>query len=284
MSEDIGIQIGTANYSGGLRRTFKLVEDKPNKYRILPPLGEAANRGVWATSVAVHWGSKGTNGRMKPYACIQEGRKDKDGNFVVTKHCPRCDKTNKIEAQFKKKEGELTAAGLSKEMVATKLKKISEYLRQYNRQFRYYMNALNENSEVGRLDISARHFGMLKKEIEDLLGKGIDATAPAQGVYFDFYYKGKDGHSVKPVFELGQAPGQMSLKMGPLTPNILRNLKSSYHDLLDLFPKLSEADIQRLVDNEENPEVVDAVFSTGKETKVDAVPETVAASQSLEDV
>jgi predicted nucleic acid-binding Zn-ribbon protein len=275
--EDYGIAIGTANYSGSKKRTFKLEKQKENAYRPLPPLGEAAKKGLWMVPYAVHWGDKGSDGKMKPYQCIQKMEKLADGSKRVTRRCPRCEKNATVKEKRDARAAEWKTKGMGDAQITEKLRPIDEYLRQYNRGFRFYMNALNTKGEIGRLDISGTHADQLREQIADLLKNGVDVTAPNQGVYMNFYYEGLKGHTVKPVMEAvsGGGVGAMQLKMAPLTPAVLRNLKDEYWDLLDLYPVLTEAQIQSLVDNEGSPEVVDNIFSAGK---VSASSPTVANS------
>ena len=247
-TDDFGIQIGVANYSKNQRKTFKLEKMKANEYRPLPPLGAAAEKGVWTVGIGVHWGDKGTNGKMNPYECIQRMEKQPDGTKRVTRRCPRCEKLATVQGKRDVRAAELKAKGAPDAFINEKLKTVDDYLRQYNRSFRFYMNALNANSEIGRLDISARHKDQLQEQISSLLKRGVDVTAPNQGVLMNFYYAGQDGHTVTPVTEQGVNPGELRLKMLPLTTNVLRALKGESWDLFDLFPKLSEAEIQRLVE------------------------------------
>lgn len=262
--EDYGIEIGTANYSGSRKRSFKLEKQKANEYRPLPPLGEAAKRGLWMVPYAVHWGDKGSDGKMKPYQCIQKMEKLADGSKRVIKRCPRCEKNFKVKEKRDARAAQLKAGGMNDAQIAEKLMQVDKYLRDFNRGFRFYMNALNKNMEIGRLDISATHADQLREQISNLLKNGVDVTAPNQGAFMNFFYEGLKGHTVTPVMVAGSTPGSMQLQLAPLTPNIMRSLKAESWDLLSLYPSLTESEIQRLVDNEGNPEVVDNVFASGK--------------------
>jgi hypothetical protein len=262
--EDIGIAIGTANYSGNRKRTFKLERQKANNYRPLPPLGAAAEKGVWMLGLGVHWGDKGSDGKMRPYACIQRIEKQADGTKKVVRRCPRCEKNAKVQEKRDARAAELKTKGLSDEQISQRLTQVDAYLKQFNRSFRFYMNVLNEKMEIGRLDISGTHADQLREQINNLLKLGVDVTAPNQGVFMNFFYEGIRGHTVTPVMEQGANPGEMKLKLAPLTPAVLRSLKNEYWDLFDLFPSLTEAEIDRLVANEGDASVVDAIFSKGK--------------------
>lgn len=262
--EDIGIAIGQANYSGSRKRTFKLERQKANVYRPLPPLGDAAAKGVWMIGIGVHWGDKASDGKMRPYQCIQRMEKQPDGTKKVTRRCPRCEKTSAVQAKRDAREAEMKAKGATPDQISERLKQVDAYLRQYNRSFRFYMNAVNEKYEIGRLDVSGTHADQLREAISDLLKVGIDTTAPQGGVFLNFYYEGLKGHTVKPVMEAGANPGEMKLKLAPLPTNVLKSLKNEYWDLFNLFPQVTEAEIDRLVQNEGNQQVVDSIFGNGK--------------------
>jgi hypothetical protein len=281
-TEDIGIAIGVANYNKNQRRTFKLEKQKANEYRPLPPLGRAAEKGIWMVGLGVHWGDKGTNGRMNPYECIQRIEKMKDGSKRVVKRCPRCEKNTKVLEKREAKAAEFKTKGLNDIQIGEKLKQVDQYLRDFNRSFRFYMNALNASLEIGRLDVSATHADQLREAISKLLKKGVDVTSVAQGVFMNFYYEGLKGHTVQPVLENGLNPGEMKLRLAPLTLNILRSLKNESWDLLDLFPKLTEDEIQRLVDNEGKADVVDAVFASKRTEKLEAKQATAQSGGSSE--
>ncbi len=288
--EDIGIAIGTANYTGSKRRTFKLERQKANVYRPLPPLGAAAEKGVWMLGLGVHWGDKASDGKMRPYTCIQRMEKQADGSKKVTRRCPRCEKTKTVFDKREARAAELKAKGATEDQIAERLKTVDAYLRQYNRSFRFYMNAVNEKFEIGRLDVSGTHADQLREQISSLLKLGVDATAPQQGAFLNFYYEGLKGHTVTPVMEQGLNPGEMKLKMAPLTMQTLKSLKNEYWDLFDLFPVITEAEIQRLVDSEGDGSVVDSIFANGKtEAKKEAasgpsIADTTTFDDGLDDL
>jgi hypothetical protein len=285
MSDDFGIAIGVSNYFGNKRRSFKLKPKEDNVYRPLMPIGEAAKKGQWLVPYAVHWGDKDSNGKMKPYICIQQMRKLPDGTKQVTKRCPRCEKNAKIKDARDQRAAAFKAKGMSERDIAEKLTTVDLYLRQFNRGFRFYMNALNLRGEIGRLDIPAVHADQLRDEISKLLKKGVDATSPAQGAYFNFYYVGPAGHTVTPWTEAVEGqPGMSKLALCPLTENTKRALKDEYWNLLELFVSLTEAEIQRLVDGEGNPEVVDNIFSAGKVESTPVSASIPASAPVLDDI
>lgn len=288
--EDFGIAIGQANYTGNRKRTFKLERQKANVYRPLPPLGAAAEKGIWMIGIGVHWGDKASDGKMRPYQCIQRMEKLPDGTKKVTRRCPRCEKTKMVQDKRDAREAEMKAKGATPDQISERLKQVDAYLRQYNRSFRYYMNVVNEKYEIGRLDISGTHADQLREAISDMLKVGIDVTAPQGGVFLNFYYEGLKGHTVKPVLEAGANPGEMKLKLAPLPTNVLKSLKNEYWDLFNLFPQITEADIDRLVKNEGDASVVDSIFANGKvEEKTVAAsgpstPDTTEFNDGLDDM
>ena len=262
------IAIGKANIDGFQRKkSFKLEAKKANEYRILPPLGKLAAKGQWDNGVAVHWGYSTSGGKMRPFQCVEVIKWGPNKTKEIVVECPRCKKTAAADLVYKQNDAKLKAAGVPDETRLFKLKPLHEYIQRFNRSFRYFANAMNGSGEIGRLDYSARHRKLLVSLLKELEKQGLDAFAPETGVFFNFFYEGQDGHKVDVVRVPGNQPGTFTLKMGPLTPAIISRLGNESHDLTDLFPVITPAQVQALVENENSPDLgklVDSIFESSK--------------------
>jgi hypothetical protein len=274
------IAIGKTNIDGFSRKKyFKLKPNEPNEFRLLPPLGKLAAAGKWEVGVAVHWGYVDSNKRFRPFQCVEKVEWTKDKKKIVVQECPRCKKNEPFQLMYEKKYAEMKEAGVGTEVRTEKLKHVKAYLDQFNRSFRYYANAMNANGEIGQLNYSSRHEKLLRIQLKAFEKKGIDALAPEVGVFFSFFYEGQDGHTVSPV-EIEQTDGSTRKKTLPLTPAIIDRLAKESFDLTDLFPVITLAQVQQLVDNEKSPDLaklVDSIFGSADEqdsTKTAAVDPT----------
>lgn len=276
MSEETEtIAIGKAKLDGFQKRTnFKLEDKKNNEYRILPPLGANAAKGIWAVGHAVHWGYKNSDGKMHPFLCAERVKwisKQK----VVEVECPICTLLEKAKNWRDSKDKELKDKGVGDEKRKEALKSVNDYLRRFNRGFRVYVNAIDRAGTIGRLDFSSRHHKLLIAKLKEFEAKGVDCLAPDQGHYFNFKYDGKDGHEVSVVLE-DAGNGSMVFKKAPLTPSIVSRLKSETVDLTDLFRRISVEDVKRLADNQKSPDLpqlVDAIFASERSEIGSAVDE-----------
>jgi hypothetical protein len=66
------VAIGRAAYGRQGRAGFFDVEsNKDNIYRVLPPIKSLASKGKYAQFIATHRGFRGTDGKQKPFRCIE---------------------------------------------------------------------------------------------------------------------------------------------------------------------------------------------------------------------
>ncbi len=269
MSNEYGIDIGDANYGGGIAKNFKLKKGENNLFRILPPLGALAAKGVWAVDHRVHWGYKSGNNQFRTFECIEE----RDRNTkMVTRRCPECDKNARIKADYESKHKKaveflMKEKGMgedqAKKVAYGKLEAHKAIMDQYNRSFRFYMNTINEKGEIGVLNIAYAHFKLLRTKIADLRKDSIDPLKPSQGAWFNFTYEGNSGHAVDIAMVGNKLEGER-LKPAQLTEDILKRLKNEVADLTDLFKQVTVDQIQKLVDSNGDTGVVDSIFSRGE--------------------
>src|ERR1700676_1574495 len=57
---------GKAKFGGNKRTCFKL-KDGDSTYRVLPPMGECAEEGIWSKFQSVHYGYKNSKGESRAF-------------------------------------------------------------------------------------------------------------------------------------------------------------------------------------------------------------------------
>lgn len=272
-------QIGVPVYSQSKRKTFK-VKDGSNIFRLLPPFKSFASDGKWAKYEAIHWGYKGSNG-TRTFRCIRE--KDLKTKMLKVR-CPECDLIEERKLQFDSKVEELQTKGDSNGKKYTKdqalefLKPFGDWLFAHNRDSKWYINALNNNNEIGRLAIPHKMYVILQGKISELLKEGVDPLRVDQGVQLDFYREGSGGgtvHKVEVVQETVEYAGKKlkTAKAAPLTPDVLERMDSEAWDLVNMFHTLTQDQIQLLVSSEGDTQIVDSLFSTPKTERVNETDE-----------
>ena len=74
----MAVALGKSNYGGGGKKTYFKLKDGDNVYRILPPMFDLAEKGVWTKYYAVEYGYYNTQGKMRPFlACRVVNKKTK---------------------------------------------------------------------------------------------------------------------------------------------------------------------------------------------------------------
>lgn len=267
-------QIGKPVYGGNKKKYFKIKEGS-NVYRLLPPFGTLAKEGKWAVYERVHWGYKGSNG-SRQFVCIQV----KDVKTKMIKQaCPECNKIADILSTYETKFKLLTETkGQSEAEAKEFLKPLSDWLFTHNCNKKWFVNAINTQGEIGRLEMPHKMFTALQNKIGELLKRKIDPIAVDGGVYFDLQRTGTKGqttHAVEIVTEEVDVDGEklQKVKKAPLTQETIEKFKIEAHDLGGMFRQLTYNEIKRLVDSGGDTKVVDEVFASPVTAEVPEVDE-----------
>jgi hypothetical protein len=172
------MEIGTANYSSGNKTKIEKIKDGDNIYRILPPLGSLAQKGLWNRYIAVEWGYKDLKGNNRPFQDVRKVNfKTKMVEVESAAHLVR----EHIAANFKQVL-ELYKSGKASQEQVNEAKKKQE---QYNLDKKYYLNAINLKGEIVLLKIGYKAMEGLKSEISKLKAKGVDPLALNTGRFFN---------------------------------------------------------------------------------------------------
>ncbi len=251
--------IGVPNYTQGKqypKKNYFSVKDGDNFYRILPPFGPLAEKGVWMVYAASHW-LRNEKGQARPIACIQ----DKEPKTKMVKvRCPICDEVARRKEIFELGKGSLTGEALT---AATKMQSDWEF--QYGRKSGFYVNAKNREGAIGRLEIKTKHKQALMPVIKELSEAGLDPIGRA-GVELNFFRSGtgrETSHTVAAAVEKISAVEQR-IKVSPLTEEDEKKMETDAFELVDLFKIIDGAALKRIVDADFNGEVVTTVLNAPK--------------------
>jgi len=276
-------KLGTTNYLRNQykKRNYWKLEEGESIYRIIPPYASLAENGRWSYFWRIHFGFAGTDGRMKPVACIQA----KDRNEMVTQSCPICE----FQTQLKLKERELKERGENE----LTLKPIRERIRAVDPDSKHYINTMTLDGQLGVLKIPSRAMKALLSRIDKLRAEGIDPVNPEGGVFFVFRRTGMGLdtlHEVDVYTETVTVNGEKynRIKPAPLTEAVVNRITSDPSEVFDLptmYKRLTAEELGMLVNGDAS--VVDRLFSrpeiaggNGKTTGA-TVPEKVAGGYAL---
>jgi len=274
------MQIGTANYSSGSKRTsvkWLKLKDGANVFRILPPIGSLAERGVWARYLKIEWGYKDTKGIHKPFQdCRVVNGKTKMIEVESYAHLHReelkAEKTRIIDAF---KAGKATK---------DQLQEINDKVMAFNQDSKFYVNVIGSDGQMGVLKVPYKAKQALDAEIKKLNAAGVDPLSVEDGRFFNFF---RSGEKLETQYQVTVYKERVETKeygmvekdiVHKLTSDIVNRLQTEVLDLADLdkmYPKLSSEDVQSIVEG--GPQSVDEVFARVKPKKEEVIAAQAAA-------
>ncbi len=250
---------GRSAGTGG--KWFYLEDNKPNVYRVMPPLHSLARTGEYAKYYATHK-VKGTDGKQRSFGCIQE--KDYKTKTIV-RRCPMCDKAEELKAKLTAAQ---QAGQISKEEASTfDFKNIWPL----KAEKKYYLNVVNQEGVPGILPISITMYQDLQNTLQEWDKKGFDLTGKT-GAFLNFTiskkYKGdKDAvHKVVPFTNVNP-DGSFTLVRHELTAEFINEkLAHETRDLGKLFREVSDEQLAAIAatDGLERAQFVDNMFKSGE--------------------
>lgn len=239
----MSVKIGTRKKSSSeyQKREYFSLKDGNNIYRILPPLGELADDGVWSVYHKVHFGYKNQEGKMRTFLSPEVRNKEK---MIVTPD-PALERIQKLEA----------ARAKAKEMGnAAMVKKLDEQLFAYSLDKKHYMNAISLDGKIGILKIPHKSKLALDAEMKRLESEGIDPLSAEDGRFFNFNRSGRGLdtiHQVRVHEETVTENGRRikTEKVHVLTDDILSRLeKEASLNLRNLYRAVTEEQVRQIVE------------------------------------
>jgi hypothetical protein len=158
-------------------------------------------------------------------------------------------KKNPTDAALKQKVGEVT-----------------EDIKRYNLDAKYYMNAIGLDGKIGLLKLGSRAFKALKAEIDTLGKSGVDPLSIDNGRFFNFRRTNDTGnfqdtsYQVTVYKESKVVDGETyeKAKVHVLDQTIINRLADEAFELSGMYPVVTAAQVERMV--KEGPTAVDAIL------------------------
>ena len=271
----MSIKIGKSKFGNG-RKDFKIKKDEPLTARIIPPIGDLADKGKYAVYHAVEWGYKGTDGRMKPFLDVHEVNRKTKMVEVQSAAYTRRDALKKnhetLSAAFK-------AGTASKEDLDT----ATSLVRQYNLDKKFYLNIKTLTGELGVLKINYKMYQALKAQIDRLVKLGVDPTSVDNGRFFTFSSTNATGALQDWMFTVDEYKENVKTEeygvvqkevVDILSEEVISRLGTECAELNKLYKSVTAADVARFVS--EGPVAVDEILGTNTNAKA----ETAVAQRS----
>lgn len=245
------MKTGKANYE---KTTFKkknhfAVKDKPIIARIIGPLGDNVEKGVWSRFHSAVFGYKNKDGKARPFESPLQ-KKDK-GKTIVTP-CAATERVNDLKAKLEeaKKEGNTALAARLDKLIGPN-KAV------YNIDNNNHMNVILLDGSIGELKIRYKHKLKLDEEINKLRDKKIDPISDDDGRFFIFSKvpNGRDTLFDVEVYKeeidvpnVGKVTRDVVHK---ITPEIEKRLDTEAWDLDAIYIKVTAEQCAQIV-NESN--------------------------------
>jgi hypothetical protein len=256
------MKIGKAQYETKKRKNYFSIKEGSNLFRILPPLGNLADKSKWAVYYSVHYGYFNSEKKMKPFAS-PEWRNPKTKVIEIRDAAKDRIKEMKKALEDAKKSGDIAV-----------VKALKEMLKIYNLSSHWYMNAINTNNEIGLLKIRHKAKLALDAEIRKLVAMGIDPTSVDQGRFFEFSRIGSGPdtvYSVRVATEKVNVPGYGIVeneRIHVLDESIIARLDSEAFELDRIFPRPTEEEVRAIVEGDKikNYTAIDAILGVKQMT------------------
>jgi hypothetical protein len=259
-------EIGNKEKKSYKNANWRIDDSGEQVYRILPPCHSLAKSGRWSFYDAIHWGFQGTNGKMKPFRCIQQkNHKTK----MITQECPACTWIEGKRNDYNKLLASLKEDKRSKEDIERMTGDQFKWLMRFNTQKGHYVNAMKQSGEIGRLFLKIKCKQNLDVLNEKLKAKDKNAISASKGLWLVFSKEGKGTQTVYPVSVLQedfQFNGQTFTKDkdAPLTADIINRMRTEAFDLATVYQDVTYDQILQLVGSSADPQTVDSVFGLPK--------------------
>lgn len=237
------MKIGKAKY-GGNRRTYFKIKDGDNTYRIIPPIGDLADKGVWSVFYKVHYGYKNSEGKLRPFESpLIKNFKTK----MIDAPDAALERIEKLKAQLEaaKKAGNTQLVAKLNEFVGPK--------GSFNLDNNHYVNAIDLQGNIGILKLRHRAKVALDATMKRLRENGVDPLDPDNGRYFTI---SRSGTGLDTTFQVNvfskkiNVPGVgdvMQEVVHKIDDAIISRLSSEAADLSKLFKKPTSEQVARIV-------------------------------------
>jgi hypothetical protein len=270
------VKLGKPKYEGSKKNYFAFKKDQ-NTFilRILPPMGDLAEKGKWSVYHRVEFGYKGTDDRMFPFLSPRVI------NFNT--------KMVEVESEAHRRREQIkTQAAQAKDAGNTALEEqCKTMLRKYNQDSKHYMNVVDLQGNVGLFKIGHKGFLALNAAIDKLRGEGVDPIGVENGRYFVFSRTGRGLDTLFTVTEYKQKQeidnnGQKLVVDAPfphsINESIMNKLATDAFELDKVYPTVTPEEEHRIVHG--GPEGVDEVKKAKKGGSTQDNPASTGQAQT----
>lgn len=257
------MKVGKAKFGGNQKNFFKL-EEGDNVYRILPPLGSLAEKGIWFKYYAIEWGYKNSEGKTKLF---QDPRVVNRETGMVEVESAAHLRREALKKKFSEVTEAFKAGKASKEDVV----EARNMTMKYNLEKKYHVNAVNLKGEIGLLKIGYKAMKSLEAQIKKLRDEGIDALGMENGIYFNIERSGKGRDTLYQVTVYTEkveanVNGETQLidrrKTHTMDDAFIARLDDEAFELDNMYPAPTAEEVEQIVNG--GPEALDAVFAKYK--------------------
>jgi hypothetical protein len=250
------MKIGKSKYGSDFVPTkYWKLKDGESTFRILPPLGDLADDGIWSLFYKVHYGYRNSQGRMRVFqSCLETDRRSK----MVTVPDAAVERIERLKMELEKAKSSGNRGAIEK---------FKQLLQQYNLDNNHYVNAIDTQGNIGVLKLRHRAKQALDAAIKKLNAQDIDPLGPDEGRFFTFT---RTGTGLDTTFQVAVAQESLNLEnvglvkrdlVHKLTPEIIGRLGKEARELHKLFKKLTSEEIGLIVKESD--------LETGKSPAVD---------------
>lgn len=251
------MKIGKAKLGNSATKKYFKLEKGDNVFRILPPMGDLADRGIWAVYHKIHYGYVGLpdrtgRARMRPFVSPEVLNRATRMVEVADPAKERIEKIKQALSEAKDRGDTET------------VKQLATLAKTFNLDAKWYVNAMNLQGEIGLLKIPHKAKQALESEIQRLSQEGVDPLGVENGRYFVFQRtgEGRDTQYQVKVYKqrievagLGMVEKDMP---HALTEDVITRLETEAHKLNDLFKRPTAEQVARMVS--EGPAAVEEIL------------------------
>jgi hypothetical protein len=272
---------GTPRFGSDRKPYPQALKDGDNIHRVLPPIHTAADKGVWASPCATHTcstpkaGGDGKKRNWYTYFCVEKVTFS-NGEKIVTQRCAKCDEIAAKKAEYEALQADVKQqvkdGVLSKQAASETLKPYVNWFKRNSRDFKYNVNAKLQDGTFGTFKYPAG----VKKDIETIAEKFGKLRVPwspilaHQGLWLNIVKTPADKtgsgfpeYKAEVVQDEVVKDGDtfMLPKKAPLSEEDYNAALEKCLDLNDVgYRKLTPEQVQAIVDANEEPEILDAIF------------------------
>lgn len=244
------MELGKAKYGSG-KHTFK-IQDGDNIYRIFPAMGKLAKSGKWNQYYRVEWGYKNSKGRNRPF---QDVRVVNFKTQMVEVESPAHLRREALKAQKTELVTQLKA-NPNDAALKQKVMEVTEDIKRYNLDAKYYLNVIDLQGKIGLLKIGSRAFKALKAEIDKLRKQGVDPLSIEDGRFFNFHRSNESGNFQDTAYQVTVYKENVQMngetfqkdKKHVIDQSIIDRLDDEAFELSEMYPKVTPAQVQKMID------------------------------------